>query len=129
VQPSPRESGTAFYDSLPSEVGAYALVATAPGADFEAAGAYDSYSLTYTDGVNEITLLAGQWRSEAAATDAFNELGGPEGWPGGDVDLSATSCPEPSPTDTDALWRNVTAIFQVKAAAGGAADFFCRMPM
>jgi hypothetical protein len=129
VTPSPRESLTAFYNQIPSEVGAYALVATAtPDPDFEAAGAYDSYALTYSDGAHEITLSAGQWRSEADAADAFDELGGHSGWPG-EVDLTDTVCPEPSEADTDALWRNTTAIFQVKAPDGGAAQFFCLMPM
>jgi hypothetical protein len=129
IEPSPREEGTEFYNAIPSTVGAYVLVATVPGGELEAAGAYDSYALTYSDGAHEITLLAGQWRSEAAATDAFNELGGPDSWPGPDVDLTATSCGEPPDPDTKALWRNVTAVFQVDAPAGGASSFFCLMPM
>jgi hypothetical protein len=129
IEPSPREPGTAFYDAIPSAVGTYVLVATAPGEEFEQAGAYDSYALTYSDGAEEITLLAGQWRTEAAATDAFNELDGPAGWPGADVDLTATSCPEAPEPDTKALWRNVTVIFQVDAPAGGAAEFYCLMPL
>ncbi|MDR1118479.1 MAG: hypothetical protein LBL01_04185 [Bifidobacteriaceae bacterium] len=129
VEPSPREDGTDFYNELPSEVGAYVLVETAPSPEFEAAKAYDSYLLTYTDGQNQITLLAGQWRTDAAATDAFNELGGPAGWPGADVDLTSTVCPDPPAGDAEAIWRNETAVFQVNAPKGGAAEFFCRMPL
>jgi hypothetical protein len=129
ISPSPRESGTDFYNAIPSTIGAYVLVATEPGPDFEAAGAYDSYILTYSDGAHTVTVLAGQWRSEAAATDAFNAMGGPEGWPGADVDLTSTVCPDPPTPDTAALWRNVTAIFEVRAPDGGATEFFCRMPM
>ncbi|MDR2453620.1 MAG: hypothetical protein LBD51_03500 [Bifidobacteriaceae bacterium] len=129
ITPSPRETGTEFYDQIPSAVGAYVLVETAPNPAFAEAKAYDSYVLTYSNGERQITLQAGQWRTEAAATDAFNEMGGPEGWPGAEVDLTSTVCPEPAAGDTAALWRNVTAIFQVEAPAGGAADFYCRMPM
>ncbi|MDR2348042.1 MAG: hypothetical protein LBD90_05415 [Bifidobacteriaceae bacterium] len=129
ISPSPRESGTAFYNQIPSEVGAYVLVATAPSPEFAEAKAYDSYLLTYSDGSHEVTLQAGQWRTEAAATDAFNAMAGPDGWPGADVDLTSTKCPEPPPGDNAALWRNVTAIFQVTAPGGGAVEFFCQMPM
>jgi hypothetical protein len=124
-----KEPGTEFYDRIPATVGKYVLTETAPSADFENAKAYDSYALTYSDGEHQITLLAGQWRTEAAATDAFNALGGPEGWPGADVDLSSTVCPEPPDEDTAALWRNQTAIFKVDAPDGGAGEFFCLMPM
>jgi hypothetical protein len=129
ISPSPRDDGTDFYNAIPSAVGAYVLVATAPNTEFETARAYDSYVLTYSDGQHEIQLAAGQWRTEAAATDAFNAMSGPETWPGSDVDLSATVCPSPPDPDTKSMWRNQTVIFRVDAPDGGAAEFFCRMPM
>jgi hypothetical protein len=129
VPPSPKESGTDFYNQIPDTVGAYVLVTTAPSPEFEELKAYDAYTLTYTDGSHEVTVQAGQWRTEAAATDAFNALGGPEGWPGAEVDLTATVCPPAVKPDQKALWRNLTAIFAVDAPDAGAAEFFCRMPM
>ncbi|MDR0594878.1 MAG: hypothetical protein LBG60_16840 [Bifidobacteriaceae bacterium] len=129
ISPSPRESGTAFYDRLPSVVGAYVFTAVAENPDWEALGAFDAYTLTYSDGTDQVTLLAGQWRTEEAAAEAFDALGGPDGWPGPAVDLSSTICPEPPDPDTKAIWANRTAVFQVDAPAGGATQFYCLMPM
>ncbi|MDR2253409.1 MAG: hypothetical protein LBD97_06055 [Bifidobacteriaceae bacterium] len=131
ISASPKDPGTDLFNAIPSVVGAYAYVGVAPNPTFEDANAYDSFTLTYSDGDNEITLLAGQWRTEAAATDAFNQMNGPAGWPGANPDMNATVCPtrpEGEP-DTAAMWRNLTAIFAVEAPNGGAAEFYCRMPM
>jgi hypothetical protein len=129
AQPSPRESGTAFYDSIPSVLGAYVLTATAENPDWEALGAFDSYVLTYTDGDQEATLRAGQWRTEEAATEAFDSLGGPAAWPGASFDPAATQCPPAPEPDVQALWANQTAVFQIDVANGGAGELFCLMPM
>jgi hypothetical protein len=129
ISPSPRESGTAFYERLPSVVGAYVLVGTAENAAWDELGAFDAYTLTYSDGEQTITLLAGQWRTDESADEAFSSLDGPEGWPGADLDLASKTCPEAADPDIKAIWVNRTAVFQVDAPAGGAAEFFCRMPM
>jgi hypothetical protein len=129
ISPSPREQGTAFYDRLPDTVGAYVLIGTAANPEWEALGAFDAYTVTYSDGVDQITLLAGQWRSDSAAAEAFESLGGPEGWPGPDSDLASKNCPPPAGEDTGAIWVNRTAIFKIDTPKGEAAQFFCRMPM
>jgi hypothetical protein len=129
ISASPREAGTAFFDALPDYVGAYALTAVAENPDWVEAGAFDAYSLTYSDGTEEITLLAGQWRTADGAAEAFVSLGGPDGWPGGTGDLPAGPCPKAPTPDTKSIYLNQTAIFQVDAPDGGAAEFSCRMPM
>ncbi|MDR2378920.1 MAG: hypothetical protein LBD70_05810 [Bifidobacteriaceae bacterium] len=129
LSPAPRESGTAFYDRIPSTLGAYALTATAENPAWGELGAFDSYTLTYSDGDRQVTLLAGQWRTDEAAAEAFDALGGPAGWPGGQVDLTATTCPQPPDPDVKAIWSNRTAVFQVDAPAGGAGELYCLMPM
>ncbi|MDR1189841.1 MAG: hypothetical protein LBK95_20710 [Bifidobacteriaceae bacterium] len=129
ITPSPRESGTPFYDRLPSTVGAFSLVGTAENTAWEELGAFDSYTLTYSNGTDQVTVLAGQWRTDEAAAEAFASLDGAEGWPGPDVDLASKTCPEPTDPDSGAIWVNHTAVFKVDAPEGGAAEFYCRMPM
>ncbi|MDR2567307.1 MAG: hypothetical protein LBC97_14835 [Bifidobacteriaceae bacterium] len=129
ISPSPREPGTEFYDRIPSVLGTYVLTATGENPDWEALGAFDSYTLTYSDGDQETTLLAGQWRTDEAAAEAFASLGGPAAWPGADVDLASKECPQPPAEDVKAIWVNRTAVFQVDAPAGGAGQLFCLMPM
>ncbi|MDR2374666.1 MAG: hypothetical protein LBD77_11375 [Bifidobacteriaceae bacterium] len=129
ITPSPREPGTAFYDRLPSTVGAYVFTAVAANPDWEQAGAFDSYTVTYSDGEHQITLLAAQWRTPEAAKENFDAFGGAEAWPGPDIDLTSTDCPESPEPDTKALWVNQTAVFQVDAPDGGAREFYCGMPM
>ncbi|MDR2567166.1 MAG: hypothetical protein LBC97_14130 [Bifidobacteriaceae bacterium] len=129
ISPAPRESGTEFYDRIPSVLGAYVLTATAENPDWEGLGAFDSYTLTYSDGDQTATVLAGQWRTDEAAAQAFDSLGGPAAWPGADVDLASKECPEPPDQDVKAIWVNRTAVFQIDAPAGGAGELFCLMPM
>jgi hypothetical protein len=106
------------------------LVAEDANPDWLAAAAYDAYSLTYSDGSDQITLLAGQWRTAEAAQQAFGQLGGDQAWPGAAAVPTGgpTSCPEAPDPDIAALWLNRDAIFRVDAPAGGAAMFYCQMP-
>ncbi|MDR0625768.1 MAG: hypothetical protein LBG11_00680, partial [Bifidobacteriaceae bacterium] len=104
-------------------------VGTAENVDWEGLGAFDAYTFTYSDGSAEITLLAGQWRTSEAAAEAFAALGGAESWPGGSGEIPPGPCPDPAEVDDAALYVNQTAVFQVQAPAGGAAEFACRMPM
>jgi hypothetical protein len=129
ISPAPKESGTTFYDALPTTVGAYVFTAAAENPDWETLGAFDAYTLTYSDGSQQITLLAGQWRTDDAAAEAFAALGGPAAWPGAEVDLTSKTCPQAPDVDTRALWANRTAVFQIDAPDAGAAQFFCLMPM
>jgi hypothetical protein len=75
IDPVEVEEGTAFFEALPRTVLAYALVEVddepgpLPGRPLE------SYRLLYSDGGGtEYVLVAGQWRTAEAATQAFEDL-------------------------------------------------------
>ncbi|MDR0365365.1 MAG: hypothetical protein LBH68_00825 [Bifidobacteriaceae bacterium] len=130
ITPSPRSEGSAFYNSMPSTVGAYVLVGEEDNALWKDAKAFDAYVLKYSDGTHEILLMAGQWRTAEAAEEAFAGFNGESAWPGKDAVLSPTPapCPKAPDPDTAAIWLNRDAIFEVQAPDGGAARFYCDMP-
>ena len=71
VEAIPRESGTAFYEALPSTVLAYAMSASVAAPELSTLGALEGYQIGYTDGSTTVTLLAGQWETTEAATAAY----------------------------------------------------------
>ncbi len=69
-----REPGSAFFDALPSEVLAFALAETAEAPDLVADGALEAYTLTYTDGSQDLMVQAGQWPTAEEAQDVYAGL-------------------------------------------------------
>lgn len=67
VEPVERDTSTAFLAALPSAVLQWAVAGQAPAEDLAWLGALEAYTLTYTDGAQDLTLVAAQWRSPEAA--------------------------------------------------------------
>ena len=73
VEPAARPATTAFAVALPTSVLQYALATSVPDDEWQAAGAIEAYTETFTDGGSgTVTVRAGQWETpeEAAATAA-----------------------------------------------------------
>ena len=90
VEPLGREGGTAFFDALPSTSAAFALSATADAPTLVQAGALEGYTLQYTDGQQEVSVLAGQWPTEAEAEAAYQPM----------ADAAAAGAAAPAPSET-----------------------------
>ncbi len=74
IAPVARDTTTPFQQALPDTVLAFAVAdqAEAPGAID--AGALEAYDLTYTDGAQQVSLLAAQYATADAATAAQTAL-------------------------------------------------------
>lgn len=66
-----REAGTALFDALPSTVLAFALSATSDAPALVQAGALEAYTMQYTDGSQQVTVVVGQWPTDAEAEAAY----------------------------------------------------------
>ena len=89
VAPVDREPGTDFFEALPSTSVAFALSATADAPDLVLAGALEAYTLEYTDGEQQVVVVAGQWPSEDDATAAYQAM----------ADAAAATAAAPAPPD------------------------------
>ncbi|MDO8121813.1 hypothetical protein Q6346_10870 [Isoptericola sp. b490] len=74
VSPIARDTGTPFYDALPSTVLAFALSGTGQDEGMVNDGALEAYRLQYTDGSATLTLLAGQWPTTDEAAAEYQTL-------------------------------------------------------
>ena len=74
VDPIAREAGTPFFEALPSTVLAYALSAVEPYPTMVAAGALEGHRLGYTDGEQDIVVVAGQWATAESAAAAYQAM-------------------------------------------------------
>ena len=73
IEPIERAAGTAFFESLPSEVLAFALADYGEWEGALIAGGLEGYYLVYGDGSATVTLYAGQWRDAESAEAAFDQ--------------------------------------------------------
>ncbi|WP_315093188.1 hypothetical protein [uncultured Cellulomonas sp.] len=68
VAPAARPATSAFASALPVSVLQYALATSGPDAEWQAAGALEAYTETYTDGADgTLTVRSGQWETPAEA--------------------------------------------------------------
>jgi hypothetical protein len=126
ITPSRRPAATPFAQALPTEVGAFALVASEIDDAWSVLGAVEAYTLTYSDGASEVTVQAGQWLTPVAAAAALAAIEAEEpaqtgASPGG----SATA----EPVGDRIAWANETAVFTVAAPGGAAVAFEAQFPM
>jgi hypothetical protein len=117
-----KPTGTPFFDALPASVNQYVLVKTEANAAWADLGAFDGYTLTYSDGRDEVTVLAGQWRTADEARAAFAARGG-------GAAPAPTAGPSAAAPPTSARWLNETAVFEASAATGDVGRFEAAFPM
>jgi flagellar basal body-associated protein FliL len=150
IQPSPKESGTDFFNALPVAVGPYVYQGSVRNTDWAAAdGATEAYTVTYSDGTNTVTLIAGQWRTAALATAAQAKLvtASPDATAPGDTanatpgtasdanspvtdQAGAATGPTAPTASATAMWVNDTAVFQAQTSTPQqAAEFKNQFPM
>ena len=73
IEPVERADGTPFFESLPSEVLAFALTDYGEWDQALIDGGLEGYYLVYSDGDSTVTLYAGQWRDAESAEAAFDK--------------------------------------------------------
>lgn len=122
VSPVDRDRTTAFQQSLPDTVLAFAVGSTAaPVADVDR-GALEAYELEYTDGAVQLTLVATQWRTAEDAQRAMSalvEVDGAEPAPTGMRPTGPSPLPTGSasvPPATAAPYREGTVVVGGRAA-------------
>ena len=105
VDPIARDAGTPFFEALPSTVLAYALSAVEPNTPMVAAGALEGFRLGYTDGSQDLVVLAGQWATPEAAAAAYQvmvqEQTAAVAAAGGSDAGDATEAPDAASTDVE----------------------------
>lgn len=144
VSAAPRDTVTAFQQSFPDTVLAFAVAGQAEAPGMLDAGAVEAYEVTYTDGAQQVTLRAGQWPTTDEAATALAAL----------FALPApTSAPSASPTTARdeavqvgdapvgrvivvddgtvarAVWSNGTTVFQLDGPAGAVEAVYDAFPM
>jgi hypothetical protein len=151
VQPVARTATSAFAVALPTTVLQYALATSVPDTEWQAAGALEAYTETYTDGGSgTVTVRSGQWETpeEASAfaaslVAAFPAAPAPEpsasptgsGLPqSGDVTAGGAAAGTYSIADLGdgtgvAVWTNGTTVFQATAPVTDIADFYNAFPL
>lgn len=100
VEPVVRDGGSAFLQSLPATVRAYALAEFVEYEPLLIAGALEGYQLTYTDGTQNQVLYAGQWRDAASAEAALDGVLAAQAQPA--ADAAAAPAEETTDAATDA---------------------------
>jgi hypothetical protein len=94
VKPSARATTSAFTAALPASVLQYAYASTQPATDWQAAGALEAGTDTYTDGgTGKLTVEAGQFPTTDAATAFAGTL----------VAALPTTAPSPAASGAPAL--------------------------
>lgn len=68
------EGASAFLQSMPQEVLAFALAEVAEEPGLLTEGAVEAYRLVYGDGAQQIVATAGQWRTPEAVAARFDEI-------------------------------------------------------
>jgi hypothetical protein len=157
VEPVAREGGSAFLQSLPATVRAYALAEFVEYEPLLIAGALEGYQLTYTDGTQNLVLLAGQWRDSASAEAAFDGVLAAQAAtdaaaaPAEETTDAATAEPVPEPEQgtvevdgqqvgrylfvqradgTGSIWwTNTTVLLQIDGSAKDLRDVYAAFPL
>ena len=149
IAPSPRASTTTFSALLPDAVLQYALTTEAPATDWQAAGALEAWTDTYSDGgAGTLTVQAGQWPTGDAATAYAATLVGqlptvaPAPAPSAGPTLPQTGAvtaggaPTGTYTIVDAgdgtgvaVWTNGTAVFRLVAPLADILNAYAAYPL
>lgn len=133
VRAAERERRTAFQSALPDEVLAYAVADQREDVELRDAGAVEAYLLTYTDGVREVTLRAGQWATAAAAVAVQAELAGAEPAGGQPVLVRGREVGRVLLLDDGAtaraLWTNGATLFTLRGPRGVVPALYDAFPM
>ncbi|GEK22443.1 hypothetical protein [Cellulomonas xylanilytica] len=152
VEPVARPATTAFAVALPTSVLQYALATSAVDTEWQAAGAVEAYTETYTDGgAGTVTVRSGQWETPeetnavaatlmaalpVATTPAPSASSEGPALPqsGEVVTADGTVAGTFSMADAGdgtgvAVWTNGTTIFQVTAPVEDIADVYSAFPL
>jgi hypothetical protein len=151
VEPVARTATSAFAVALPTTVLQYALATSVPDTEWQAAGAIEAYTETYTDGGSgTVTVRSGQWETPeeavafaaglvatvpAAATPAPSASPtGPTLPQSGEVTAGGAAAGTYSIADAGngtgvAVWTNGTTVFQATAPVADIADFYNAFPL
>jgi len=152
LAPAARDTTTPFQQALPDAVLAFAVAGQAENPGAIDAGALEAYDLTYSDGAQQVGLLAAQYATADAATAALTALlaqPAAESGPEPTADPSATAqpvAPRDDPVTVDgapvgrvvisgtgesarAVWTNGTAFFVLQGPAAVVPAFYDAFPM
>ncbi|WP_456787783.1 hypothetical protein [Cellulomonas sp. P5_C5] len=149
VEPVARTATSAFAVALPTSVLQYALATSAPDAEWQAAGAVEAYTETYTDGGSgTVTVRSGQWETNeeanAFAATLFAALpvapspsaspSGPALPQTGEVTAAGAVAGTYSIADAGdgtgvAVWTNGTTVFQVTAPVEDIVNVYNAFPL
>jgi hypothetical protein len=156
VEPAARAATTAFATALPTSVLQYALATSEPYPDWQAAGAIEAYTETFTDGGSgTVTVQVGQWESAEEAVAFGGTLvaalpQAPAATPAPSASASASADPKlPQSGDVTAggekagtytivdagdgtgiaVWTNGTVVFRVVAPVADIADVYAAFPL
>lgn len=157
VAPVARPATTAFAVALPTSVLQYALATSAVDAEWQAAGAVEAYTETYTDGGSgTVTVRSGQWETpEEAVAFAATLVAAFPAAPAPDPSASSTASASPTgPTLPQsgevsaggaaagtysiadlgdgtgvAVWTNGSTVFQATAPVADIVDLYNAFPL
>ncbi|KQT02087.1 hypothetical protein [Cellulomonas sp. Leaf395] len=152
VEAAARPATTAFAVALPPTVLQYALATSVPDTEWQAAGAIEAYTETYTDGGDgTVTVRSGQWETPEEATafaatlvaafpaapatpDPSASPTGPTLPQSGDVTAGGAVAGTYSIADAGdgtgvAVWVNGTTVFQATAPVADIVDVYNAFPL
>ncbi|KQY46120.1 hypothetical protein [Cellulomonas sp. Root137] len=151
LEPVARPATTAFAAALPTTVLQYALATSVADAEWQAAGAIEAYTETYSDGGSgTVTVRAGQWETPAEATafaaslvaavpaapapDPSASPTGPTLPQTGEVTAGGAAAGTYSIADAGdgtgiAVWTNGTTVFHATAPVAEIVDFYNAFPL
>lgn len=141
VDPIDKESGSAFFDLLPTSVLQFALSEFAPDDGDEVAQALEAHTLTYDDGSGAtVVVRASQWRTVGAAEDAAEAFAATarEAEPDGAVSERVVEADGEEvghltlvvgETEGRAVWTNGTAVLDVVGPADEIEDVVKAFPV
>jgi hypothetical protein len=119
ISPVALPADTPFAQALPATVGAYSLTATSVFDPWITQGAIEAYVLVYSDGVQEVTVAAGQWPVAEAAEAALAA-----------ADLAAVVAgAAANPGEGEFAWANESAAFAVNGPADVVDGFAALFPL
>lgn len=141
ITPVKKESGSDFYDLLPTTVLQYALVESEPNDAKAVRTALESVSLTYSDGDDgEIVVTGTQWETkkeakkyakklDAKAADAHPDAPLTEGSVDVDEDELGTMKRRLGESEGQVTWTNGTSVLTAVGPVAGLEDFYTAFPL
>ena len=139
LEPVERTATTAFAQALPSTVLDLALTSDAATEAWTPAGALEAYELVYADGPGDdattVTVVAGQWPTDAEAEVAATDLVG-DAEPSSegsvtvdDATVGRYAVVEGADGAATVTWRNGTAVLQATGPADLVVDVYEAFPL